>query len=124
MTSTDIYEVNKSPEEMKKDAPPKSSRRRRKVESFDQAVEKNISKTHNRRRKNSGLRRFRHLMKKPDFNKKFLTITLSVGGAILALLVIWDFFFRYPNNVADDQTETTVDAPKVQPEKPDGGWLE
>jgi len=35
-------------------------------------------------------------MKKPDFSKKFWTIALSTGAVLLLLLVLWDWFFRYP----------------------------
>ena len=68
------------------------------VESFDETVNKDVSKTNLRRRKNSGFRRFRHLMKKPDYSRKFWTTALSVGAGILIVLLIWDWFFRYPNN--------------------------
>jgi len=37
-------------------------------------------------------------MKKPDYSKKFWTTALSVGVGILMVLIIWDWFFRYPNN--------------------------
>lgn len=96
MPSSDIYKVKESPWEKKEKAPSRSRRRRqRSTETFDEAVGKDVSRTHQRRRKNSGFRRFRHLMKKPEFSKKFWTIALSVGGLILILLVIWDLFFRY-----------------------------
>lgn len=36
-------------------------------------------------------------MRKPEFNKKFWTITLSVCALILILLLLWDRFLRYPN---------------------------
>ena len=96
MSSSDIYTVKDSPQVQA--APPASSHRRRSSESFDEAVNKDVSRTHQRRHKNSGFRRFRHLMKKPEFSKKFWTITFSVAGVILILLVLWDRFLRYPSS--------------------------
>ena len=96
MPSSDIYKVKDPPWAKKAETPRKSRRRRRRTESFDDAVNKDVSKTHRRRGKNSGFRRLRHLMKKPDFSKKFWTISLSAGAVLLLLLVIWDWFFRYP----------------------------
>ena len=99
MPSSDIYKVKESPQVETPGTARTTSRRRRRrrsVESFDEAVGKDLSRTHQRRRKNSGFRRFRHLMKKPEFSKKFWTIALSVGGLILVLLVLWDLFLRYP----------------------------
>ncbi len=101
MPSSDIYQIKESPEAKKKEAQPTSQRRRSSSESFDEVVNKDLSKTNRRRYKNSGVRRFRHLMKKPEFSKKFWTITLSVSGLFLLLLVIWDFFFRYPDPAAE-----------------------
>jgi hypothetical protein len=96
MPSSDIYNVKESPWANQEKTPAVSQRRRRRKESFDEAIEKDLSKTHRRRRKNSGFRRFRHLMKKPDFSKKFWITALSIGGAILLAILIWDWFFRYP----------------------------
>lgn len=109
MPSSDIYKVKNSTPIQEKKASRKSSRRRRRSsrEDFDKAVNKDISKTHRRRQKNSGFRRFRHLMKKPEFSKKFWTITISVGVGILVILILWDWFLRYPS--ADD-SEVAVPA--------------
>lgn len=98
MPSSDIYHVQESPWEKKQDDPPASRRRRRRSkEGFDEVTHKDLSKTHRRRRKNSGARRLRHLLKKPDFSRKFwITILVSLG-MILILLVIWDRFFRTPD---------------------------
>jgi hypothetical protein len=98
MPSSDIYDIKESPwakAQQKQEKKPKP--RRRRTESFDEVMNKDVSRTHRRRRKNSGFRRFLHLMKKPEFSKKFWTILLSVFGAILLLLLIWDWFFRYPD---------------------------
>ena len=92
MASSDIYESK----ELTGDHPPVSQRRRRSGGSFDETT-KNVSETHRRRRRNTGVRRFQHLMKKPEFNRKFWTITLSICGLILVLLLLWDRFSRYPN---------------------------
>jgi len=100
MASSDIYETKESPWAKKDDASSTSQRRhrsRRSPESFDDVINKDVSQTHHRRRRNTGFRRFQHLMRKPEFNKKFWTITLSVCGLILALLLLWDRFLRYPN---------------------------
>ena len=103
MPSSDIYQVKESPWAKKEETPPKTRRhRRRSSETFDEAVNKDVSQTHRRRQKNSGFRRFLHLLKKPEFSKKFWTIVLSISGIILGALLIWDFFFRYPNPEADD----------------------
>ena len=92
MSSSDIYNVKESPWDQKKNPP--VNRRRRSKKSLDDAAEQDLSKTHQRRRKNSGFRRFRHLMKKPGFNRRFWTVTLASLGLILALLIVWDLFFR------------------------------
>jgi hypothetical protein len=97
MASSDIYEVKESPWAKPAEKTPKRRRRRRPVETFDDAVNKDISNTHHRRNRNSGFRRFQHLMKRPEFSKKFWIITLGTAGLILVLLIIWDRFFRYPN---------------------------
>ncbi len=100
MASSDIYETKESPWAKKDDASPTSQRRRRSrrsPESFDDVINKDVSQTHRRRRRNVGFRRFQHLMRKPEFNKKFWTITLSVCALILILLLLWDRFLRYPN---------------------------
>lgn len=109
MSSSDIYQVKESPWAKQQKSPPKRSRHRRQssVKSFDETVNKDLSQTHRRRHRNSGFRRFRHQMKKPEYSKKFWLITLSVGGSILALLLIWDAFFRYPNDL-EQTAEPTV----------------
>ena len=124
MPSSDIYQTKESQQEQKQEAPKPSSRRRRRrkrsTETFDEAVGKDISKTHKRRHKNSGFRRLRHLLKKPEFSKKFWGITLSVAGVLLTILVLWDFFFRYPNSAPTDP----VDPMELQRKKLNSGWLE
>jgi len=109
MASSDIYENKESPWAKKDDAPPTSQRRRRSrrsPQSFDEAMDKNVSETHRRRRRNTGFRRFQHMMKKPESNKKFWTITLSAGALILILLLVWDRFFRYPNEKPEYSPDT------------------
>lgn len=96
MASSDIYEVKESPW-AKPPEPPKSRRHRRHQKTFDEAVSPDISNTHRRRSRNSGFRRFQHLMKNPTFSKKFWITTLTTAGLILAILIVWDLFFRYPN---------------------------
>lgn len=93
--SSDIYNVNEPPWANK---PPARKKRRRhpRVETFDEAVHRDLSLTHLRRSRNSGFRRFRHLMKDSQFSRKFWMISLGVGGVILLVLVLWDLFFRYP----------------------------
>ena len=95
MSTSDIYQTSEHPVSPGDHPPVSQRRRRRSPQSFDETVEKDISTTHRRRRRNSGTRRFRHQMKKPDFNRKFWAIVLSVGGLILILLLLWDRFFRY-----------------------------
>ena len=111
MASSDIYKVKESPW-AKKAEPPRKRHRHHHHETFDDAVHKDISGTHRRRSRNSGLRRFRHLMKNPAFNKKFWMTTLGTAGLILVLLIVWDCFFRYP----DPQSEKTpgVNRPAVK----------
>lgn len=101
MASSDIYEVKKAPWEEKEDTPsPKRGRRRRSrpCKTFDEAVVKDLGPTHRRRSRNSGMRRFRHLMKDPGFSKKFWIFTLGGSAMILVLLIVWDMFFRYPKS--------------------------
>ena len=95
MSSSDIYQIKESPNAKKEDNASTSQRRRhRRVDSFDETVDKDVSKTNLRRRKNSGFRRFRHLMKKPEFSRKFWIIIFSILGVILAVLILWDWFYR------------------------------
>jgi len=96
MSSSDIYEVKESPWVKKEETPaaPKGRRRTHSTQSFDEVINKDVSKTNRRRRGNSGFRRFRHLMKKPSFNKNFWTIVFSVGALLLVLLILWDRFGR------------------------------
>ncbi len=95
MPSTDIYQNNDRPIPKREDHQPVSSRRPRSPASFDETVAKDVSKTNRRRRRNSGRRRFQHLMRKPEFNRKFWIIMLSTSLLILTLLILWDRFFRY-----------------------------
>ncbi|MEI8206909.1 MAG: hypothetical protein WCG03_08530 [Kiritimatiellales bacterium] len=96
MASSDIYEV-KEPPWAKKVEPPKKRRRHRRQETFDEAVNKDLSATHRRRSHNSGFRRLRHRLKDPAFSKKFWISTLGSAALILVLLIVWDMFFRHPN---------------------------
>ena len=100
MSSSDIYEV-KEPPWAKKTDPPKKRYHRRRQETFDEAVNKDLSATHRRRSRNSGFRRLRHRLKKdPAFSKKFWISTLGSAGLILVLLIVWDMFLRYPDPLA------------------------
>ncbi|MFA6173044.1 MAG: hypothetical protein WC334_00960 [Kiritimatiellales bacterium] len=106
MASSDIYEVKEPAWAKKAQAPVSQQRRRhrRHRETFDDAVNKDISGTHRRRRRNSGFRRFRHRMKNPEFNRKFWITTLGTSALILVLLIVWDMFFRYPK-LPPEQTQ-------------------
>jgi hypothetical protein len=99
MASSDIYEVNESPWQKKQNSSTNSSRRRRRGsrKTFDEAVHPDFPNTHHRRHRNSGLRRFRHLMKRPEFSRRFWGISISVFVSVLLALIIWDRFFRYPD---------------------------
>jgi hypothetical protein len=99
MASSDIYET-KEPPWAKKAEPPKKRRHHRHQETFDEAVNKDLSATHRRRSHNSGFRRLRHRLKDPAFSKKFWISTLGSAGLILILLIVWDMFFRYPDPLA------------------------
>jgi hypothetical protein len=99
MASSDIYEANEPPWASKVE-PPRKRHRRRRQETFDEAVNKDISKTHCRRSRNSGFRRLRHRLKDPEFSKKFWINILGSAGLILVLLIVWDLFFRYPDPYA------------------------
>ena len=102
MPSSDIYQVKESPWAKKEETPSAPKRRRRRSsETFDEAVNKDVSQTHRRRRKNSGFRRFLHLMKKPEFSKRFWITAVSISGVILIILLVWDVFFRYPDREAE-----------------------
>jgi hypothetical protein len=96
MASSDIYET-KEPPWAKKAEPPKKRHRHRRQETFDEVVNKDLSTTHRRRSHNSGFRRLRHRLKDPEFSKKFWISILGSAGLILALLIVWDTFFRYPD---------------------------
>jgi hypothetical protein len=118
--SSDIYEVKESPwAEQTKNAPPTSQRRRRRrrQKSFEEATNKEMSQTHQRRSKNFGFRRLRHQLKKPEFSKKFWLISFGVGGSILAILMLWEAFFRYPN-VAPRQGGDADFAPEEWAQQP------
>jgi len=95
MSSSDIYGSQDLSGARQKDQPPVSQFRRRSSKTFDEAVGHDLSGTHRRRNRNTGFRRFQHLMKKPAFNKKFWMISLSVAGLLLASLLLWDLFLRY-----------------------------
>jgi len=99
MASSDIYET-KEPPWAKKAEPPKKNHRRRRQETFDEATNKDISATNRRRSRNSGFRRLQHRLKDPAFSKKFWISILGSAGLILALLIVWDMFFRYPDPYA------------------------
>ena len=96
MSSSDIYGTSGRATPKREHAAPVSQRRRRARESFDDAVNKEVSGTHQRRSRNTGFRRFQHLLKQPEFSRKFWIIMLSVFALILILLLLWDRFFRYP----------------------------
>jgi hypothetical protein len=102
MASSDIYEV-KEPAWAKKAEATASQQdgHRRHRRNFDETVNGDLSSTHRRRSRNSGMRRFRHRMKDPGFSKKFWTFTLGSAGLILLLLIVWDLFFRYPDPSAE-----------------------
>ena len=107
MPSSDIYKVKDAPWAKAQKESKKSRRRRHRSESYDEVMNKDLSKTHRRRSKNSGVRRFRHQMKKPEFSKKFWTILLSSFGAILLGLIIWDQFIRY--HVSEEETQPGIE---------------
>lgn len=102
MSSSDIYEVKESPWAKKPEVPSSKHRNhsRQHRETFDEAVDKDLSATHRRRSRNSGVRRFQHLMKQPEFSKKFWIIALAVFGTVVGGLIIWDLFFHYPKQPA------------------------
>lgn len=111
MASSDIYDVKES-SWAKKPESPKRRRRNHHVKTFDEAVNPDISHTHRRRSHNSGFRRFRHLLKKPGFSKKFWMTVLGIFTAVIGALVIWDLFFRYPDQPARDTEEFVLPALK------------
>ena len=97
MSTSDIYGIQEPPWAKKPEPPQKPGRRRRHRKSFDEAVNPDLPNTHRRRSHNSGFRRFQHLLKKPEFSQKFWLATIGTLGLILAVLILWDLFFRYPN---------------------------
>ena len=103
MASSDIYGMKENPWADRTEPQPTSQKTKRHGASktFEQAVAHDMSRTHRRRSRNSGIRRFIHLMRKPEFSKKFWMILLGVSGLILLVLIIWDFFFRYPKPKPD-----------------------
>ncbi len=112
MASSDIYELKDPPWAKKKESAVSQKRRRRHHKTFDEAVNPDLPHTHRRRSRNSGTRRFQHLMKNPEFSKKFWLTTLGTAGAILALLIVWDLFFRYPKQSSGYKEE--VYRPKLK----------
>ena len=92
---SDIYDLKESPWANRPETP-KKRRRRHAGKTFDEAVNPDLTNTHRRRSRNSGFRRFRHLLKNPGFSKKFWFSLLGSVGLILMVLIIWDLFFRYP----------------------------
>lgn len=115
MSSSDIYKIKESPwaQQQKKDAQPSSQRRQRRSagKSFDEAVNKDLSGTHRRRSHNSGFRRFRHQMKKPEYSKRFWIILWSVSGFILLALMAWHLFFRYPDELPEGYDDAAIEFP-------------
>jgi hypothetical protein len=99
MASSDIYSIKEPPGQNR------PSRRHRRTKSFDETTQNDVAASHRRRSGNSGFRRFRHLMKKPDFSKKFWTVVMGTLGLILVLLIVWDFFFRYSAPAPDDSQD-------------------
>lgn len=104
MASSDIYQVKESPW-AKNPEPPRKSRHRRYRKTFDEAVNPDISHTHRRRSRNSGVRRLQHLLKRPEFSRKFWLSTLGVLGLILTLLILWDIFLRYPKQKTESRPD-------------------
>lgn len=102
MASTDIYENNEIRPGTR--AEPVRRRSRRRVKTFDQAVRPDYATTHRRRSRNTGLRRFRHLMKKPEFSRRFWIWTMGGLGLLLILLIAWELLIRNPYN-AERPTE-------------------
>jgi hypothetical protein len=96
MSESDIYTNKQTLPPANETAGRSSRRRREKVKSFDETVNDDVRQTHRRRSRNSGLRRFIHLMRKPDFSRNFWAILLGTVGLILALLVLWDRFGPAP----------------------------
>ncbi len=101
MASSDIYEVKESPWTKKPEPSRKHRHRRRSSKTFDEAVNPDISHTHRRRSHNSGFRRLQHLLKRPEFSRKFWLTILGTLGLVLTLLIVWDLFFRYPKQPVD-----------------------
>ena len=99
MASSDIYEAKENPWAKKPDPAASKKRRRRHhpTKTFDEAVNPDFAHTHRRRSRNSGLRRLQHRLKNPEFSKKFWLISVGSFGLLIALLIVWDLFFRYPN---------------------------
>lgn len=100
MASSDIYKMKENPWAKKAEAPPRR-RRHRHGKTFDEAVNPDISHTHRRRSRNSGFRRLQHLLKRPEFSRKFWLTILGTLGLVLTLLIVWDLFFRYPKPQAE-----------------------
>ena len=110
MSSTDIYKTKESPwvqEQQKKASSSQRRRRRSAGKTFDQAVNPDLANTHKRRSRNSGFRRLQHLLKRPDFAKRFWGTIIGVSAITLITLLVWDLFFRYPDSV-EESAETPI----------------
>jgi len=98
MAASDIYEVKESPWASRISPDDHSSRRRRRSRlTSSQAAERDLSKSRIRRSGNRGFRRLIHLMKKKTAGGRFWVLVLAFLGVLLAALIVWDLFFRYPD---------------------------
>ncbi len=102
MATSDIYEVKESPWASRIEPDEEARKRRKSRRSFKQAAERDLSKSHLRRSGNRGFRRLIHLLKKKEVGGRFWLMVLVLLGAILAALIVWDIFFRYPDLQPDD----------------------
>ena len=69
--------------------------------TFDDAVGRDVSKTNRRRSSNRGIRRFRHLMKRGEFSRRFWVISAVLLIVMLGFLLAWELFFHYPKPESD-----------------------
>ena len=106
MSATDIYKVKDLPE------PKPEKRRRRSKRTFSEATEV-VADHHKRRSRNSGVRRFRHQMKKPEYSRRFWFFTIAVLAAAVLTVFIWDMFFRYPKEPAPIPGATSNPYPRI-----------
>lgn len=107
--TSDIYENReiRMGDRKKERSSRRAKRSRRREKTFDEAVQKDLSSTHRRRSRNSGLRRLRHLYKKPGVSARVWTTLFFL--LVLTLAVLVSLYFIRDRQVQDDIADPNRD---------------